>query len=269
VNSAIEPVEPLDRPLIERAIFVLTSPATGQQLLNVLPDLRGIGVSEATILHFVGAARGPAEPMPQLANWVRHFESSLTRVELALKRGDPARWIHELARLRDVHLVVLPGAYEGVIQSLERVTSPLRQLGIPLLVLPAETSDDPLFDRVVLAARSVETVDLLVPDLRSSLGPHALSALHVAAFGRPTRSRRADVEVEIVPTEGGIADTILRHAARRRATLVVVLAGEGTADPGGTGVSVVRPLVADSIRPILIWPDPGSPPAATEARGVL
>ncbi len=72
--------------MITRAIFVLSSPEAAHQFLRILPDLRALGLSEATLLHLVEAKRGPAEPMPELANWVRHFEAAIPKVELALKR---------------------------------------------------------------------------------------------------------------------------------------------------------------------------------------
>ena len=86
--------------MIKRAIFVLTSPEAGEQFLRVLPDLRGIGLTDAMVLHLLSADPGPAEPMPELANWVRHFEAAIPNVELALKRGNAVKWLYELARVR-------------------------------------------------------------------------------------------------------------------------------------------------------------------------
>ena len=99
-----------DRRVIKRAIFVLTSPEAGEQFLRVLPELRGIGLAEATVLHLLPADPGPAEPMPDLANWVRHFEAAIPKVELALKRGDAVKWIYDLARVRDIDVVVISGS---------------------------------------------------------------------------------------------------------------------------------------------------------------
>lgn len=123
--------------LIERAIFVLSGPEAGLRFLQVLPDLRDMGLTEAMILYLMSARGGPVEPMPEVANWVRHFETAIPKVELALKRGDPVKWLYELARVRAADLIIISGAPDGVDWDLEHVTSPLRTLGIPILYLPA------------------------------------------------------------------------------------------------------------------------------------
>lgn len=242
--------------MITRAIFVLTSPKAGEQFLRVLPDLRAIGLAEATLLHLVSAKRGPAEPMPDLANWVRHFEAAIPRVELALKRGDPVKWIYELARVRQVDIVVISGAPDGVEWDLERVSSPLRSLGIPILYLPREQLEGPLGGRVLIAVKSAETLERALSGLRESFGFDQLRAIRVAdSVASGDRGECSGVLLEVVSEEGDVAATLLHQAERCGATLLTILADEtGEIAGTGRGVPVVKPLIETTLRPVLIWP---------------
>jgi hypothetical protein len=242
--------------VITRAIFVLTSPKAGEQYLRVLPDLRAIGLAEAMILHLVSAKRGPAEPMPDLANWVRHFEAAIPKVELALKRGDPVKWIYELARVRQVDIVVISGARNGVEWDLERVSSPLRSVGIPILYLPESPLHAPLGDRVLVAVKSAETLDRTVSKLREWFGFDELRAVRIAdSVADGQRRECSGVQLEIVSDEGDVATTLLHQAERCGATLLTILADEeDDFARAAQGFPVVKPLIATTPRPILIWP---------------
>lgn len=243
--------------MITRAIFVLTSAEAGEQFLKVLPDLRALGLSEATVLHLVSAQPGPAEPMPELATWVRHFEASLPKVELALKRGDPVKWIYELARVRAVDVVVLSGVPNGTEWDFERVSSPLRALGIPILFLPEEQAEGRLCDQVLVAIRSPDTLEHAVPGLRDWFGTTPLRAVHVSSSKKAAAATREcdGVCLEIVSTEGDVAATLVSQAEERGATLLTILA-EGEGEDGG-GIPVVKPLIQDTQWPILVWPAKG------------
>ncbi|UCC82747.1 MAG: hypothetical protein JSW46_17535 [Gemmatimonadota bacterium] len=245
--------------MITRAIFVLTSTEAGEQFLKILPDLRELGLSEATVLHLVSAQPGPAEPMPELATWVRHFEASLPKVELALKRGDPVKWIYELARVRAVDIVVISGVPNGTDWDFERVSSPLRVLGIPILFLPEEHAEGRLCDQVLVAIRSPDTLERAVSGLQDWFGAERLRAVHVSPTREAEAVRECDgVSLEVVNNEGDVAGTLLSQAAEWGATLLTILAegeAEGTEE---SGVPVVKPLIQDSARPILIWPAQGN-----------
>ncbi len=241
-----------------RAIFVLTSTEAGEQFLKVLPDLRALGLSEATVLHLVSAQPGPAEPMPELATWVRHFEASLPKVELALKRGDPVKWIYELARVRAVDMVVISGVPNGTDWDFERVSSPLRALGIPILFLPEEHVEGRLCDQVLVAIRSPDTLERAVAGLQDWFGAGRLRAVHVAPNFEAAVQRECNgVGLEVVTNRGDVAGTLLSHAEEWGATLLTILAeGEANGVEEG-GVPVVKPLIECSAWPILIWPAQG------------
>ncbi len=242
--------------VIERAIFVLTSPEAGEQFLRVLPDLRGIGLTDAMVLHLLSAEPGPAEPMPGLANWVRHFEAAIPNVELALKRGDPVKWLYELARVRDVDIVVIAGTAEDEEWDLERVSSPLRSLGVPILYLPKNPVQGSLGTRVLVAIRSPETFERTITQLVDWFGPAQLRAVRVTdGSGDGSCPECSGVKLESVPEEEDVATTLLHQAASCDATLLMILADEDAKGPGGsTGVPVVKPLIEETDRPVMIWP---------------
>lgn len=242
--------------MIKRAIFVLTCSEAGEQFLRVLPDLREIGLAEATLLHLVSAQPGPVEPMADLANWVRHFEAAIPKVELALKRGDPVKWIYELARVRAVDLVVVSGIPNGTDWDFERVSSPLRTLGIPILYLPDFEITVSLSENVLIAVRSPETLESAVPALKEWFGPAPISAVRVAGSGPSGIVSQSDgVSLETVVEMADVAATLLQQAEQSGATLLTILADEGSAD-GETrrGVPVVKPLIENTRCPVLIWP---------------
>lgn len=244
--------------MISRAIFVLTSPEAGEQFLQVLPDLREIGLTDATILHLISAEPGPVEPMPELANWVRLFEATIPNVELALKRGDPVKWLFELARVRHVDIVVVSGIPNGTEWDFERVSSPLRRLGVPILYLPDEELEGSIRDQVLVAVKTPETFERAVPALLEWLGPHRLDAVRVIqkVENRDPRER-SGVRLEEVGRVGDVANTLLRLVDERGAKLVTILADEGGDDVDERrGVPVVRPLIETAKRPVLIWPAP-------------
>jgi hypothetical protein len=250
--------------VITRAIFVLTSPEAGEQFLRVLPDLREIGLSEAMILHLVSAQPGPAEPMPELANWVRHFEVAIPRVELALKRGDPIKWIHELARVRHVDIVVISGIPNGTEWDFERVSSPLRSLGIPILFLPDEEIEAPLQERVLVGVKAPEMSARAVAGLKDWLRADHLRAIRVARSegdGGGGGGECSGVRIETVSESGDVATTLLQQAESCGATLLTILTEkEGDAVETGHGMPVVKPLIETTDRPVLIWPAGSSPP---------
>ncbi len=242
-----------------RAIFVLTSTEAGKQFLRVLPDLRAIGLSEATILHLVSAQPGPAEPMPELANWVRHFEAAIPKVELALKRGDPVKWIYELARVRDVDIVVVSGMPNGTDWDFERVSSPLRSLGTPILFLPDNQIEGSLVDQVLIAVKAPATFEAAVTSLEEWFGAEHLRAVCVAGSECVGVQAECDgVSLEVVAEEGDVATTLLDHAERYRATLLTILSEKELSDESARrGTPVVKPLIEVTQRPVLIWPAQG------------
>lgn len=245
--------------MIERAIFVLTSPETGAQFLRVLPDLKAIGLSEATILHLLAARAGPAEPMPELANWVRHFEAAIPKVELALKRGDPVKWIHELARVRKVDIVVISGASamdaSGEDWDFECISSFLRRLGVPILHLPALLSQDELLDLVLVAVKEPGGYASVERELRRCLGAVELAPIHVGGPEKPeSRGGQADAYIESVPQRDSVEATLLQVADERGATLLTLLDFETEPKPDGT--LIVKPLIESAEQPVLIWPAP-------------
>jgi hypothetical protein len=242
--------------VIKRAIFVLTSPETGEQFLRVLPDLRGIGLTDAMVLHLLSADPGPAEPMAELANWVRHFEAAVPNVELALKRGDPVKWLYDLARVRQVDIVVIAGTANDESWDLERVSSPLRSLGVPILYLPDNQVEGSLAERVLVAVRSPETFQRTVPQLAEWFGKTQLKAVRVVdeADG-DSCPECSGVKLETVPEEDDVATTLLHQAEECDATLLTILADEEADGPGAsTGIPVVKPLIEETDRPVMIWP---------------
>lgn len=245
--------------MIERAIFVLTDREAGQRFLTILPDLLDIGLVDATVLHLVPSRRGPAEPMPELANWVRHFELSVRKVELALKRGDPVRWVYDLARVRDAQLVVLANPPEDADWDFKRVSSPLRALGVPILYVPEHHKDGSLLDEAVIAVKTTATLEREIPRLTTTLKVRNLSAVHADARARRASARTtAGIRLHRVPVGDGVATALLEFAADREATLIIVL-GEAENDSAGaeSGRPVVDPLIAHADRPVLVWPAAG------------
>jgi hypothetical protein len=241
--------------VIKRAIFVLNSPDAAEQFLRVLPELRALGLSEATILHLVSAQPGPAEPMPELATWVRHFEAALPKVELALKRGDPVKWIYELARVRDVDMVVISGVPNGTDWDFEGVSSPLRALGIPILHLPEEQLQGALCDQILIAIKGPESLERAVSGLRGWFGAARLRAVRVSKAVDEGECAECDgVSMEVVAEKGDVASTLLEQAEQCGATLVTILAEEDEVDASRRGKPVVKPLIQDSHWPVLIWP---------------
>ncbi len=193
--------------------------------------------------------------MPELANWVRHFEAALPKVELALKRGDPVRWIYELARVRAVDIVVISGVPNGTDWDFERVTSPLRSLGIPILYLPEEHVEGALCDQVLVAIKTPESFERAAAGLSDWFGSGQLRAVRVS----PSPEAKphcgcAGVNLEEVKQEGGIANTLLRQAEQWGATLVTILAEDEGDSRGEDGVPVVKPLIRNSLWPVLLWP---------------
>jgi hypothetical protein len=247
------PSERRTDPVITRAIFVLTSPEAGEQFLRVLPDLQGIGLNEATILHLVSAQPGPAEPMPELANWVRHFEAAIPKVELALKRGDPVKWVYELARVRGIDIVVISGIPNGTDWDLSRVTSPLRTLGIPILFLPDGHFEASLAECVLVAIKGPEAADYVVAGLKDWLGASDMRAINVVGSKEERSvSECGGIPLETAPLAGDVATTLLQSAEACGASMIAILAGEDAEDEAG--VPVVKPLVDTTGVPVLVWP---------------
>lgn len=241
--------------MIARAIFVLTGPEAGGQFLRILPDLRAIGLKEATILHIVAEKRGPAEPMPELATWIRHFESTIPKVELALKRGDAVKWIYELARVRDVDLVVISGAEPSAEWDLERVTSPLRSLGIPILYIPDCQLEASLAERVLVAIKTTAAFERVMPRLVHWFGEAHVEAVRVDGGDTEVAAECAGVALRTVPETEDVATTLALRAEEWSASLVTLVADdEGAAERAREGVPVVAPFLDMTDRPVLIWP---------------
>lgn len=240
-------------------MFVLSGPDAGRRFLTALPDLLELGLTEATLLHLLSASRGPAEPMPDLANWVRHFEASVPRVELALKRGDPMRWICDLARLHQVELVVLDGGTAEATRVFERASSRLRVLGVAALFLPAGRRRLTLLERVLIAVGSPTTADRAAPGLVRLLRDRGFTAVHVLHNGDPRPTAAAGVPITYIESINGIAETLLAYLAERRATLLVLPIDEpGADDAPGSAAAIVQPLLESVTCPVLIWPGMGT-----------
>ncbi len=241
--------------MIRRAIIVLSGPEDGQRFIKIVPDLRAHGLEEAVVLHLLPGGRGPAEPMAELANWVRHFEAALPKVELALKRGDATRWIFELARIRDVELVAISAPPRGTAWDIERVSSPLRTLGIPILYLPERDLEASLRGLVLLAVKVPGTLADVAPKLSGFLGGCPLRGIHVAAANEDRREIEvAGITLDIIPEEGSVATTLFNAAAEREATLLTIMAGERGGRRRTPPAPVVKPLLETTERPLLIWP---------------
>jgi len=244
--------------VISRAIFVLTGHEAGEQFLRILPDLRVLGLAEATILHLVSAKKGPAEPMPELATWVRHFESAIPKVELALKRGDPIKWIYELARVRGVDVVVISGAQPSTGWDLKRVSSPLRSLGIPILYLPHAQTATNLGDRVLVAIKTPEAFERVIPALVEWFGSERLEAVRVTSQDDGVARECSGVTLRTVREVKNVAATLSRCAVDSEATLVALVADDmGAVEDALEGVPVVAPFVEMTDRAVLIWPTKG------------
>ncbi len=242
--------------MIKRALFVLTSAEAGEQFLRVLPDLRGIGLSDATVLHLLSAEPGPAEPMPDLANWVRHFEAAIANVELALKRGDPVKWIYDLARVRHIDLVVISAHTGDEVWDLERVSSPLRSLKIPILFLPDQPIEGTIGERVLVAIKAPDTFDRVVSQLSDWFSPSRIQAVRVANRAEAAGPECSGVKLVTVADEGDVASTLLKHLQRSHASLLTLLADEETNETASSpnGIPVVAPILREIERPVLIWP---------------
>jgi hypothetical protein len=241
---------------MKRALFVLTSPEAGEQFLRVLPDLRGIGLSDATILHLLSAEPGPAEPMPDLANWVRHFEAAIANVELALKRGDPVKWIYDLARVRHSDLVVISAHTGEEDWDLERVSSPLRSLGVPILFIPDHPVKGTIGERVLIAVKGLDSFDRIVNQLSDWFEPSRLHGVRVADCADTDGPECNGVQLVTIADKGDVATTLLEYLRHSKASLLTITAGAETTDPvlPPTGIPVVSPILQDSERPVLIWP---------------
>lgn len=213
-------------------------------------------MTEAMLLHLVAAKRGPAEPMADLANWVRHFEAAVPKVELALKRGDPVKWIYELARVREVEMVVLSGIPNGVTWDFERVSSPLRRLGIPVLFLPRDYSYAPLGERILLAIKSIENLERSGPEISNWFRGEEISAVRVGGPNEASGNRTyAGMKLTTLARKGDVASTLLDHASRCGATLLTILArADEDVGKAHTGTPVVGPVVERVRCPVLVWP---------------
>jgi hypothetical protein len=193
--------------------------------------------------------------MPELANWVRHFESAIPKVELALKRGNAVKWIYELARVRHADIVVISDAREAADWDLERISSPLRSLGIPILYLPEHGVTRSLSERVLIAIKSPEAFDLALPGLVEWFGDGKLEGVHVASKAEARVRKCAGVTLRTIRQTRDVATSLSECAAQRGATLVTLLADdEGVAEDTQRGIPVVRPYIERTDRPVLIWP---------------
>lgn len=245
-----------DVQLIERAIFVLTGRQAAQRFLGILPDLLDLGLTELTLLHPLPSRPGPVEPMTDLANWVRHFEAAVPEVDLALKRGNPVRWISELARYRKSELVVLPPDMDRIwIENLERVRSPLRALGVPVLVLPREAPRHSLLEHVCVCIRDLDALEAVVANLQEFLGAVPVKAIHVPTTEEEAAAEGLEIAVNVVADGDGIGRTLLEEAEREEASLLVLLTGGGEIVEGSIkGAPVVRPVITGANRPVLVFP---------------
>ena len=245
--------------MIHHAIFVLSAPEDARMFLKILPDLQDLGLQEATLLHLLPAGPGPAEPMPELANWVRHFETSLPRTDLALKRGNPARWISELARVRRTHVVILSTPPKGRSWDIERVSSPLRNLGIPILYLPQGVAEPSLQGDVLIAVKNSETLSTAGPELRQLFAPRHIEAVQIVdGDGDPETEELGGIELRRIRSDETVAEALLEVTTRREPSLLTIMNAE-TADGPGAGVPIVKPVLAGARWPVLMWvPGAGS-----------
>lgn len=239
--------------VIQRAIFVLSVPEDARRFLKILPDLQDLGLEEATLLHILPAGPGPAEPMPELANWVRNFETALPQVDLALKRGNAVRWISELARVRRTHVVILSTPPKGRAWDIERVSSPLRNLGIPILYLPDGPPLPSLQGDVLIAVKNEQTLETIGPELRALLDPRELQAVQIVDEGeRAGVVEVGGVRLERIPSRQNVADALLEVASRRLPGLLTIMNAETDGGPGG-GVPILKPVLERAKWPVLIW----------------
>lgn len=245
--------------MIPHAMLVLSVPEDARRCLKVLPDLQDLGLREATLLHILPGGPGPAEPMPELANWVRTFEASLERVDLALKRGNAVRWISELARVRRTHLVVLSTPPSGRSWDVDDVSSPLRELGIPILYLPERDEVPSLVGDVVIAVKNPDTLITVGPELGELLGPDRLQAVRVVREPEGEGEKEiAGIRLEPVSSAGEVAETLLGLMSARDAGLLTLMKAETPVGSEGESATTKRVLEATEW-PVLLWvPGAGS-----------
>ncbi|MBI4542350.1 MAG: universal stress protein [Gemmatimonadetes bacterium] len=131
-----------------------------ERVSSWLPDLVPAGVRRATLLHIIQRA-GEAcadeldELRPSLDRLAVHLSAHAVEAEVALKRGDRARWILTLAELRAAQLIVM-GPHCSISDDAGPIGSTLRlvleESPVPLLLIGvAKVSDGPrLFERPFL-----------------------------------------------------------------------------------------------------------------------
>ncbi len=162
--------------------------------------------------------------------------------------------------MREAQLVVLSGTPAEVEWDFERVSSPLRKLGVPILYLPEAEISTPLARHVLLAVKAPEVLNVTGQALREWCGARTLQAVCVVGrSGDPDTARVSDIPLEIVCRSNGVADTLLEVAAQQDASLLAILAGPGVPDASSGDAAeeptpVVKPLIARTPLPILVWP---------------
>ncbi len=154
-------------------------------------------------------------------------------------------------------IVVISGVPNGTDWDFERVSSPLRTLGIPILYLPDEQLSEPLAKRILLGIKVPDTFE---PAVEALLGWFSSGQLAAVCVSRDTAAGKHDachgVKLEVVPPKGDVAMTLLDEVDRQRATLLAILAEEEADDAKRRrrGTPVVKPLLEMAKRPVLIWP---------------
>lgn len=242
---------------LDRALFLLTGGEAGERFHRVLGDLVDAGLRRATLLYVLESAPAGDSFLEEVGTWARRFEAAgLDEVSVALKRGDAGAWVRELAAMT-------PGQW--VIAATPRVTpegflrpaSPWRNLGVPVLLLPASRGPYlPLFERAVVGLKDPGGSYADVADLRRRLpGVRHWNGVHVRTDESSSVPHTA-CPIPLASLEGDrydIADNLLTTAGEGASVLVLFARPEGLEPDLPVGY-VVEAVVRGTDIPLLLWP---------------
>lgn len=243
---------------LERALFLLTGSEAGERFHRVLGDLVEAGLRRATLLYVLEAGPATDPFLEEVGTWARRFEAAgLEEVSVGLKRGDAGAWVRELSAMAPGQWVIAAPPRvtpEGFL----RAASPWRNLSVPVLLLPTTHAGQraPLFDRVVVGLKDLESLYTDVADLRRRLpGVRHWRGLHVRT-STAAAAPRSDYPIPVASLEGDrydIADNLLA-AARDGAGLLILFAQPEGGHPDLPVGYVVEAVARGSEVPLLLWP---------------
>jgi nucleotide-binding universal stress UspA family protein len=183
--------------MVDSLIIAVDAAPFADRVGGWLPDLLRAGVRRVTLFHAI-EAEGPDCAMeldslrPKLDRLAVQLSAESVEVELALKRGDPFKWLVSLAALRPSQMIVL-GPHCSLRAQASSVGSLLSRLldesPSPLLVIPRprRPGEPGLFDHPVLLDGPSKTTRLdaqaraLVPTACSSASASSNGGLPAGA----------------------------------------------------------------------------------------